>query len=114
MTLFIQNIWKLLWEMATHSRTLAWKIPWTEEPGGLQSMGSQRVGQGMWRRDMITWHSWVAKWDSKQKQWRGKWDQILKQFDKSYQNFLKDTYTLCLTTPLRIYTIEVISVSGQR
>ena len=30
-------------EMATHSNTLAWKIPWTEEPGGLQSMGSQRV-----------------------------------------------------------------------
>ena len=31
-------------EMASHSSTLAWKIPWTEEPGGLQSMGSQRVG----------------------------------------------------------------------
>ena len=32
-------------EMATHSNTLAWKIPWTEEPGGLQSMELQRVGQ---------------------------------------------------------------------
>ena len=31
-------------EMATHSSTLASKIPWTEEPGRLQSMGSQRVG----------------------------------------------------------------------
>ena len=31
-------------EMATHSSTLAWKIPWIEEPGRLQSMGSQRVG----------------------------------------------------------------------
>ena len=31
-------------EMATHSSILAWRIPWTEEPGGLQSMGSQRVG----------------------------------------------------------------------
>ena len=30
-------------EMATHSPTLAWKIPWTEEPGRLQSMGSLRV-----------------------------------------------------------------------
>ena len=30
--------------MAPHSRTLAWKIPWMEEPGGLQSMGSRRVG----------------------------------------------------------------------
>ena len=31
-------------EMATHSSILAWRIPWTEEPGRLQSMGSQRVG----------------------------------------------------------------------
>ena len=30
--------------MATHISILAWRIPWTEEPGGLQSMGSQRVG----------------------------------------------------------------------
>ena len=30
--------------MATHSSILAWRIPWTEEPGGLQFMGSQRVG----------------------------------------------------------------------
>ena len=30
--------------MATHSRICAWKIPWTEEPGGLQSVGSQRIG----------------------------------------------------------------------
>ena len=30
-------------EMATPSSTLAWRIPWTEEPGGLQSIGSQRV-----------------------------------------------------------------------
>ena len=31
-------------EMATHSSIRAWRIPWTDEPGGLQSMGSQRVG----------------------------------------------------------------------
>ena len=31
-------------EMATHSSTLAWRNPWMEEPGGLQSMGLQRVG----------------------------------------------------------------------
>ena len=31
-------------EMATHSSVLAWRIPWTQEPGGLQSMESQRVG----------------------------------------------------------------------
>ena len=33
-------------EMATHSSTLAWKTPWTEEPGELQSMGLQRVRHG--------------------------------------------------------------------
>ena len=31
-------------EMATHSSILAWRVPWTEEPGGLQSMGLQRIG----------------------------------------------------------------------
>ena len=35
--------------MATHSSTIAWEIPWTEEPRRLQSMGSQRVG-----RDLVT------------------------------------------------------------
>ena len=34
-------------EMATHSSILAWKIPWTEEPGRLQAMGLQRVGQDL-------------------------------------------------------------------
>ena len=33
--------------MATHSTILVWKIPWTEEPGGLQSMGLQRVGHNL-------------------------------------------------------------------
>ena len=34
-------------EMATHSSTLAWRIPWTEEPGRLQSKGLQRVGHNL-------------------------------------------------------------------
>ena len=33
--------------MTTHSSVLAWKVPWTEEPGGLQSMGSQRAGHDL-------------------------------------------------------------------
>ena len=44
----LQEIWvqedPLKKRTATHSSVLAWRIPWTEEPGGLQSMGSQRVG----------------------------------------------------------------------
>ena len=40
-------------EMATHSSILAWKIPWTEEPDGLQSMGLQRVGLSTQTHDLI-------------------------------------------------------------
>ena len=40
-------------EMATHSSVLAWRIPWTEEPGRLQSMGSQRVGHN-WATNTFT------------------------------------------------------------
>ena len=51
-------IWSLGWEdslekeMATHSSILAWRIQWTEEPGGLQSMGSQRVGHDSGQHSM--------------------------------------------------------------
>ena len=58
-----------LWErqkaklMAPHSSTLAWKIPWTEEPGRLQSMGSQRVGHD-WATSLslFTFMHWRRKW----------------------------------------------------
>ena len=49
--------------MATHSSTLDWKIPWMEEPGGLQSMGSQRVGYD-WATSLslFTFMQWRRKW----------------------------------------------------
>ena len=49
--------------MAPHSSTLAWKIPWTEEPGRLQSMGSQRVGH-KWAASLsfFTFMHWRRKW----------------------------------------------------
>ena len=49
--------------MTTHSSTLAWKIPWTEEPGRLQSMGSQRVRHD-WATSLslITFMHWRTKW----------------------------------------------------
>ena len=49
--------------MAPHSSTLAWKIPWTEEPGRLQSMGSQRVRQD-WATSLslFTFMHWRRKW----------------------------------------------------
>ena len=49
--------------MAPHSSTLAWKTPWTEEPGGLQSMGSRRVGHD-WATSisLFTFMHWRRKW----------------------------------------------------
>ena len=41
-------------EMATYSTILAWEIPWTEKPGGLQSMGSQRVGHNLATKHLCT------------------------------------------------------------
>jgi len=49
--------------MAPHSSTLAWKIPWMEEPGRLQSMGSLRVGQdSATSLSLFTFMHWRKKW----------------------------------------------------
>ena len=49
--------------MAPHSNTLAWKIPWTEEPGGPQSMGSLRVRQDSTTSlSLFTFMHWRRKW----------------------------------------------------
>ena len=49
--------------MAPHSSTLTWKIPWMEEPGRLQSMGSQRVGHNcMTSLSLFTFMYWKRKW----------------------------------------------------
>ena len=59
--------------MATHSSILAWRIPWTEEPGGLQSMGSQRV-----REDWVTdTHIYKQRVSAKIK---NMWARLLGQF----------------------------------
>ena len=58
-------------EMATHSNVLAWRIPWTEEPGGLQSTGSQRVGHDL----ATSLHSLTLEWS----------DQITQSKDLSLQ-----------------------------
>ena len=47
--------------MTTHSSTLAWKIPWAEEPGRLRSMGSRRVGHD-WATSLFTFMHWRRKW----------------------------------------------------
>ena len=49
--------------MAPHISTLAWKTPWMEEPGGLQSMGSLRVGQNsVTSLSLFTFMHWRRKW----------------------------------------------------
>ena len=62
-------------EMATHSSTLAWEVPWMEEPGGLQSMGSQRVR-----------HDWVTSLSQCQGlfQWVGCLYQVTKVLELSF------------------------------
>ena len=57
LTLFLENA------MVPHSGTLAWKVPWTEEPGGLQSMGSLRAGHN-WATSLslFTFMHWRRKW----------------------------------------------------
>ena len=58
-TLYLQ----LFKAMATHSSTLAWKIPWAEEPGRLQFMGSPRVGHDwMTSLPLFTFMHWRRKW----------------------------------------------------
>ena len=61
--LFAYSCWQLEKAMAPHSSTLAWKIPWTEEPGRLQSMGSLRVRPD-WATSLshFTFMHWRRKW----------------------------------------------------
>ena len=83
-------------EMAIHSSTIAWKIPWTEEPGRLQSMGSQRV-----EHDWVTSFTFTYEWETF---W---WSSLLciylpLQTKKSlFCIKCKDIYTslLCFTSP---------------
>ena len=51
-------------EMAIHSSILAWEIPWIEEPGGLQSMGSQKVGQDWVTKQEGAPPVWLLSWDN--------------------------------------------------
>ena len=68
-------VWSLTWEdplekeMATHSSILVWRIPWTEEPGGLQSMGSRRVGHN-WATSLSLFNSEVLRNCVTQRFWK--------------------------------------------
>ena len=80
------RVWSLGWEdslvkgMATQPSILAWRIPWTEEPGGLQSMGSQRVGHDWVSETCINTNTHTYQQGSRYKE---------------YMNYAMDTITLC-------------------
>ena len=67
--------------MATHSSNLAWRIPWTEEPGGLQFMGLQRVG-----------HNWATK--HAQSKWNTAWGPNQEKYD--FSHFQHEVVTFAL------------------
>ena len=71
MDMSLSKLWEIWWwigkpgekAMAPHSGTLAWKIPWAEEPGRLQSMGSHRVGHNwVTSLSLFTFIHWRRKW----------------------------------------------------
>ena len=79
----IYDIYLLEKEMATHSSVLAWRIPGAGEPGGLQSMGSHRVGH--------YWRDLAAASDHRKKQENSKCDvQNWKENKKEFENLEKE------------------------
>ena len=80
--------------MVTHPCILAWRIPWTEEPGGLQSMGSQRVGHNWVTNFLSSWfHRYVARpWEYGGEQFRHLPSLLVLQFSSVAQ--------LCLCNPM--------------
>ena len=60
--------------MATHSNILAWRIPWTEEPGGLQSMVSQRVRHDL---EINTFTSLSLKWNQEDRAFVGGFEEVI-------------------------------------
>ena len=99
-------------EMATHSSILVWKIPWTEEPGRLQSMGSQRVRHDLVTKPPLEVHSityGVVLENKRKYTHKKKSDQVspLTGNEKKYRrlkNMLKDTKVL-QSTKSRLWEI---------
>ena len=90
--------------MATHSRILAWWIPWTEEPGGLQSMGSQRIGHD--------WSTWACSMQCPGLCLLGRVLPIFQKFSLSLTIFRKPWSSwLSLNPPLPSSPTDCISAS---
>ena len=87
---------EVLKEMATHSSILAWRIPWTEEPGRLQSLGSQRVGHNWATNTFFEDSSFSGVMEMKAwlctflRDWKVKWKGFARLWDRERQCSYKD------------------------
>ena len=80
-------------DMATHSSILAWRIPWTEEPGGLQSTGPQRVGHN-WERVSTHTHTHTLKLQLRQTMMAIRQQQL-----SSFQKWIKSELVMMTRSP---------------
>ena len=88
---YVGKIHPLEKEMVTHSSVLPWRIPWTEEPGGLQSMGSQGAGNN--------WHEYEEFYKN--------------QSTITVTNFVSDTEVLSKNFILKLFLVHRKSHTGQ-
>ena len=105
--------------MAPHSSTPAWKIPWTEEPGGLQSMGSLRVGHNwVTPLSLFTFMHWRRKWHPTavflpgESQGRGTWWAAVYGVAQSWTRLKRRSSSSSLFTVIKIldHFMAIISV----
>ena len=97
-TLITHYLYNLELETATHSSILAWKIPWTEEPDRLQSMGSQRVGH-----DWVTEHAPLYHGKNTLK----KWSQEITEACYSQPSMLSTPGSTCSPWSLRLLWLRM-------
>ena len=89
-------------EMATHFSTLAWKIPWTEEPGRLQSMGSQRVGHN--------WETSLLQTITKGKAGLGVFEPLDTTSSPTNPYITLFSVCFCLKTPYLIHIVDSLAM----
>ena len=87
-------------ELATHSSILTWRIPWTEEPGGLQSTGSQRV-----RHD---WATFIWETNTQKTKWKAKNNPFPAQHSRTWLAYLRMVIGLRWGLPLHLFFKKMI------
>ena len=109
--------WGIIYASAPHSSTLAWKIPWTEEPGRLQSMGSLRV-RHEWATSLslFTFMHWKRKWQPTpvlfpgESQGRGAWWAAVYGVAQSRTRLKQLSSSSSSSSYIGIFTMEVWNI----